>query len=403
MRLWKTVTKVESQIEHHHLISIVTVALLVVALVAALVLIRQNQDLRQQASTGNDFQVADSFMNRQTPSPLPSGCSYQQVQCVQAPCPPILVCEGGDATPSATSQPPQPTTFPGGGGSPQPSPSPTASPVPTTVPSPFPSYPSRRGDAINWQTNNAVLLARSLTIETNGQVFTGQGSNLRVQSDPGNPNYTTLEVFWDENNVPMRLFIYFYGDQNTWWIKGIRAYNGTNPGNWLYFLPEDGTRFFESPQSQAYQAPIIELNSIDGPSYGEGTLTIYTPYLVPIFGGVFDPDYPLPSPPSQQPQLPAGCRYQPVECVKAPCPPILVCEDSTASASATPVASQIPAVYPVGDLNRDYKVDLLDFSLFIRDFGKTQADPLLPADLNEDGVVNLIDFSIFRAAYGTGV
>lgn len=47
---------------------------------------------------------------------------------------------------------------------------------------------------------------------------------------------------------------------------------------------------------------------------------------------------------------------------------------------------------PVGDLNGDGKVNLLDYSILITDLFKT--GPNLTADINQDGKVNLLDYSI---------
>ncbi len=46
---------------------------------------------------------------RPTPTPVPQGCYYQQIQCVRAPCNPVLIC----ASPSPTLKPkPTPTPTP---------------------------------------------------------------------------------------------------------------------------------------------------------------------------------------------------------------------------------------------------------------------------------------------------
>lgn len=41
---------------------------------------------------------------RPTKSPVPSGCYYQEVQCIQAPCNPVLVCPSGQPTDRAIVQ-----------------------------------------------------------------------------------------------------------------------------------------------------------------------------------------------------------------------------------------------------------------------------------------------------------
>lgn len=79
-------------------------------------------------------------------------------------------------------------------------------------------------------------------------------------------------------------------------------------------------------------------------------------------------------------RLPPGCRLQPVQCIKAPCPAQISCLDS--------LFTSLP-----GDLNQDGVVNIYDFlelkKLFLR---PTVEYPL--TDLNQDGKINLIDYSL---------
>lgn len=87
--------------------------LIIVALVASLVLVSSSQDLRNQAFRSRCIPRPSCLdlpkpcklrepvagwcptEKKDTPEP-PTGCYYQQVQCVKAPCEPILVCDGVD-------------------------------------------------------------------------------------------------------------------------------------------------------------------------------------------------------------------------------------------------------------------------------------------------------------------
>ena len=51
-----------------------------------------------------------------------------------------------------------------------------------------------------------------------------------------------------------------------------------------------------------------------------------------------------------------------------------------------------PTSVPVGDINGDGKVDVLDFNALLVQWGKTGAS--LSADLNHDGVVDIFDFNL---------
>lgn len=59
-------------------------------------------------------------------------------------------------------------------------------------------------------------------------------------------------------------------------------------------------------------------------------------------------------------------------------------------------ASCKPPTFAQSDLNKDGKVDNLDYQLFVLDFGKTTAT----ADINGDGIVNIFDYNIMVDEYG---
>ncbi len=54
-----------------------------------------------------------------------------------------------------------------------------------------------------------------------------------------------------------------------------------------------------------------------------------------------------------------------------------------------------------GDLNRDSKVDIFDFTPFVANFGKNECNN--PADLNDDCKVDIFDFTIFLGDFGRSV
>jgi hypothetical protein len=59
--------------------------------------------------------------------------------------------------------------------------------------------------------------------------------------------------------------------------------------------------------------------------------------------------------------------------------------------------SFIVTVFNVGDINKDKKVNIFDYSLFVKDYGITGYSS---SDLNRDGKVNIFDYSLFVADYG---
>jgi len=122
---------------------------------------------------------------------------------------------------------------------------------PPATPTPFPSSspgltpkPTPVGNSVGWITGNVHLSASNFYLNIDGNnLFIDNNSTLSIHSDPGNSVYTTLETTWEENGVEMRLFMYFSRDPSTnrWRVTEIRTYNGSNPGNWLFYPGFEGT------------------------------------------------------------------------------------------------------------------------------------------------------------------
>lgn len=122
-----------------------------------------------------------------------------------------------------------------------------------------PSLPPEPANKVSWKTDNVSLEADDFYIEANNQKFLGKpesGSTIQIHSDPGNPNYTTLELIWKENGVEMRLFMYFNADGTNWWSPEVRTYNGAPQGDWVYYVggktPEVPLKMFDRPLGRAY-------------------------------------------------------------------------------------------------------------------------------------------------------
>lgn len=125
---------------------------------------------------------------------------------------------------------------------------PTATPAPTDSPIP----------AIEWETSTVLFSAQAVEIDIDGTVFVPPSASptLEVQSDPGDAEYTTLEVEWFEDGREMRLYIYFYADASRWWSDEIRTYDGQADAEWVYY---EG-RFFDRPLGSAFEGS-LELSS----------------------------------------------------------------------------------------------------------------------------------------------
>lgn len=80
------------QLQLHQTVMIAIAVLVLLGLVASLMAIRQNQDIRQQARVDSSITPLPAQDLVSGTQGAPAGCYYQQVQCIQAPCPPVLVC-----------------------------------------------------------------------------------------------------------------------------------------------------------------------------------------------------------------------------------------------------------------------------------------------------------------------
>jgi hypothetical protein len=119
---------------------------------------------------------------------------------------------------------------------------------------------------VHFQTEQVTFDASALKIDANGQTFTAAGSNVDLNSDPGDPTYQTLELTWHEHGVEMRLYMYFAADAHDWWATAIRTYNGHAQGDWIEYA---GDRF-RTPLGSTFIGD-VDLRASDGQ---HGHLTI---------------------------------------------------------------------------------------------------------------------------------
>lgn len=109
---------------------------------------------------------------------------------------------------------------------------------------------------VKLQTNDVYLEADEFKIFADNRQFflKPEDSLISLHSDPSlnHPDYTTLEAIWKENNVEMRLFMYFYKNNKEWWVGEIRTYDGKSPGSWIYYKPEKGFEYFKTPLGGYY-------------------------------------------------------------------------------------------------------------------------------------------------------
>jgi hypothetical protein len=118
-----------------------------------------------------------------------------------------------------------------------------------------PGSASPAAPGVAWTTEHVALAADDFRLEVNDLVF-GEDVWPAVDSDPGGPDYWTLEVEWTEQGLEQRLFMYFGSDGTDWWVDEIRTYDGQEPGDWVSALGP----FFTTPLGEAFEGDVtIEL------------------------------------------------------------------------------------------------------------------------------------------------
>jgi hypothetical protein len=102
---------------------------------------------------------------------------------------------------------------------------------------PSPSSPSDEGaaPAIVWDSGSVRFEADDFEVRVGDKVFQGIGPTL-VDSDPGDPEYRTLEIIWQEHGVEQRMNLYFGADEDEWWISEVRTYDGLEDGEWINYV-----------------------------------------------------------------------------------------------------------------------------------------------------------------------
>ena len=126
------------------------------------------------------------------------------------------------------------------------------------------------GISVSWQAGPVLLEANDFYVEAGGVRFQADTRAMLVDGDPGVPGErTTLELFWREHDVEMRLFIYFQSDLQEWWSNEIRIYNGREDGDWIYFEEE----LFRRPLGMPFEGDIhltAETEGIPGVIHFDG-------------------------------------------------------------------------------------------------------------------------------------
>ena len=112
-----------------------------------------------------------------------------------------------------------------------------------------------------WTTSRVAFTANTFTIDVGGQRFSPTGVKVDVNTDPGDATYATLELSWQQHQVPMNVNIYLAADATSWWVTEMRTYNGKSgtDADWLTFMGEQ----FRTPAGGTY-AGDVDLTATEG-------------------------------------------------------------------------------------------------------------------------------------------
>lgn len=161
---------------------------------------------------------------------------------------------------------------------------------------PEPISASSRINPIVWKTLDHQLASSNFFIRIGDQYFYGQ-EPIQIYSGAG-PQYGTLELTWRENGVDMRLNLYFKRNEtNIWEMYDLRAYNGQERGDWIYFSPKDSlgnqTSSLVGYHTYAYERTYLPLSTeIDAEIYcKECSINAFMPRSVPLSSFGFGIDF----------------------------------------------------------------------------------------------------------------
>ena len=131
---------------------------------------------------------------------------------------------------------------------------------------------------VSWDTGNVKLTASDFQLVVDGKTYYVDSASLELSGDPGDKYYTSLELRWSEYGREMRLFMYLYADDSTWWSEEIRTYDGQPSAEWIYYYGS----FFNMPLGVPFTGDLTLKNN--GPEDTvSGTLTFRNMNLLPTF------------------------------------------------------------------------------------------------------------------------
>jgi hypothetical protein len=129
--------------------------------------------------------------------------------------------------------------------------------APASSSPPSPSDEAAMDPAVVWDSGSVRFEAAAFELRVGDKVFRGMGPTT-VSSDPGDSEYRTLEVIWQEQGVEQRMNLYFGADETDWWITEVRTYDGFEEGEWINYLHvgEMWGEMLRTPRGTSYEGDV---------------------------------------------------------------------------------------------------------------------------------------------------
>ncbi len=196
---------------------------------------------------------------------------------------------------------------------------------------------------IHLETTDVLLHANSIDFIVGNSTIrsfntTPTPTTLGSEHSTQNPNYTALNARWMENGQEYSLRLTFeavFSNERFWRLNQI---NTVDPYNGSLNWNSDSIELFAYNEIQSS----LNLNTLVLTTSSNDNLRLQINNLVLL---AFLQDLPSYVSPYPSPSLPSNCHFQQVQCVRAPCRPVMVCDSPYPSPSiSTTCTHQTPTL-----------------------------------------------------------
>jgi len=131
-----------------------------------------------------------------------------------------------------------------------------------------------------WSHHKYYLHAKHFEYQVKGEdvVTMKHAKWIAIGGDPGDSQYSTIEIEWeDENGVERRFNGYMGGTVSTWYMEELRIYN--NEQDWAYFEVRPDS--FKGIKESCFRADTYTVTNLEGDTikFEEMTLATFMPWI----------------------------------------------------------------------------------------------------------------------------